>query len=299
MKSSVSQFKAVWLALAGYTCWVLADTCLKIVGASRLPVFEVIALVGLAEVLLLVAVGGWRRDVRGLWPKKPMRQVLRASLDVANNVCVVIALRHLPLALFYILVFLAPMTTTLLAAMWLGERLVWKQGIAIVMGFVGVVLAVNPFGATRPGDWTGYLACMVCVACFSTNMVWSRVMTQTETPESLTFFSGLMQAVVGGGAMLWQAAPVSAGVGATVMATGLFCVVGSLCYFVALKHTTAANVSQYHYSQLLTGSLVAYLIWRERLTLWMVVGAMVIVAAGGYTAAAAYGVRKEPGAVME
>ncbi len=292
MSSSVSQFKAVWLALAGYTCWVFADTCLKIVGATRLPVYEVIALVGLAEVLLLLVLGLLRRDVRVLWPKQPMRQVLRASLDVANNVFVVIALRHLPLALFYIMVFLAPMTTTVLAAIWLGERLVWKQGIAIVAGFLGVVLAVNPFAAARPGDWTGYLACLVCVACFSTNMVWSRKMTQRETPESLTFFSGLMQAVVGGGAMLWHAAPVSAGVGATLMGTGVCCVVGSICYFVALKHTTAANVSQYHYSQLLTGSLVAYLIWRERLTPWMVVGAAVIVAAGGYTAAAAYGARR-------
>ncbi len=289
----ISHFQAVGFALAGYTCWVLADTCLKIIGGSRLPVFEVIALVGLAQVSLLLGLGVWRSDVRGLWPKEPKRQVLRASLDVVNNVCVVIALRHLPLPLFYILVFLAPMTTTLLAAAWLRERLRWKQGIAIVMGFAGVVLAVNPFGRSQPGDWTGYLACLVCVACFSTNMVWSRRMTQTETPESLTFFSGLMQAVVGWGAMLWHAAPVSAGVVLAVVGTGFFCVVGSLCYFVALKHTTAANVSQYHYSQLLTGSLVAYLIWRERLTVWMLVGAVVIVAAGAYMAAAAYAMRKE------
>ena len=97
---------------------------------------------------------------------------------------VVIALRHLTLAMFYILVFLSPMVTTLLAAGLLGERLEWRKGVAIVIGFMGVAVAVSPLftaqGGAAAGDWMGVLATMVCVASFSTNMVWSRRMTQTE-----------------------------------------------------------------------------------------------------------------------
>ena len=288
MTKGISQFEAVGLALAGYTCWVLADTNLKVAGGSKLPAYEVVAFVGLAVAGLLGMHGLWRGKLRELWPKRPGPQLVRSSLDLGNNICVVIALRHLPLALFYILIFLAPMVTTLLAAAFLGERLEWRNGLATIIGFGGVVAAVNPFGAEQLGDWTGYLACMVCVACFSANMVWSRVMTQTEKPESMTFFSGLVQAVAGGAAMLHGAEPLTGKLPLVLLATGGFCVVGSLCFFVALKNTTAATVSQYHYSQLLTGALVAWLIWRERVTPAMFLGASLIIGAGIYTAAVSY-----------
>ncbi|HET9087792.1 MAG TPA: DMT family transporter [Acidobacteriaceae bacterium] len=289
MNSPLSQFEAVGLALAGYTCWVFADTSIKIVGASNLPAYEVIGFVGLSVVTLLVVQGVWRRNLRTLWPKDSRRQLLRSCLDLANNLCVVIALRHLPLPVFYILIFLAPSVTTLLAALFLDEPLEWKKALAILTGLAGVGIAVDPFGSSRAGDWTGYLACMVCVVCFSANMVWSRVMTQTEAPESLTFFSGLMMAVVGFGAMARNAEPVPAKLAVVLAATGLFCVLGSICFFVALKHTSSANVAQYHYSQLVTGSLIAYLVWDERLTSAMLLGAALIIGAGCYTAAISYG----------
>jgi drug/metabolite transporter (DMT)-like permease len=289
MNSRLSQFEAVGFALAGYTSWVFADTSIKIAGASNLPAYEVIGFVGLAVVTLLVVQGLWRKNIRTLWPKDPRRQLLRSCLDLGCNFCVVIALRHLPLPVFYILIFLAPSVTTLLAALFLDERLEWKKALAIVTGLAGVVIAVAPFGSSRAGDWTGYLACTVCVVCFSGNMVWSRVMTQTEAPESLTFFSGVMMAVVGFAAMIRNAEPVSARLAIVLAATGLFCVLGSICFFVALKHTSSANVAQYHYSQLLTGSLIAYLIWDEKLTPAMLLGAALIIGAGCYTAAVSYG----------
>lgn len=281
-----SQFGAVGLALAAYTCWVLADTGLKIVGASGVPTYEVLALVGLAEMAILLGHSLWDRNLGALWPKDPLRQFFRSCLDLANNVCVVIALRHLPLALFYILVFSAPMVTTLLAAIFLGEALAWRKMLAILGGFFGVVIAVNPFGFVRPGDWIGYLACVGCVSAFSVNMVWSRVLTQTESAESLTFCSGALMVMAGAFALLRHAAPLTVDVAAVLGATGLFCVIGSLCFFAALRHAPAAVVAQYHYSQLLTGALMAYLLWHDKLNPMMMIGAMFIIASGWYIAAA-------------
>ena len=286
--NSLSHLEAVGLALAGYTFWVFADTSLKVAGASRLPAYEVAGFVGLSIAGLLLVHGLWSGDAGTLWPKDPLRQFLRSLLDLANGICVVIALRHLPLALFYILVFCSPMVTTLLAAAFLGERLEWSKSVAILAGFLGVVIAVNPFGLTRPGDWNGYLACFVCVASFSANMVWSRVMTRTESARSLTFFSGAVVGVIGLAAMLAKAAPVTLRLSAVLGAAGLFCVFGSLCFFHALRSASAATVSQYHYSQLLTGTLIAYLIWHERLSASMMVGAALIIAAGCSTAAHSY-----------
>jgi len=281
---SVSHLEAVGLAVAGFTFWVLADTSIKLVAGYKLPAYEVLAFLGLCVVGILVIRGFWRRDLKAVWPKRPRRQLVRSCLDLVNNFCVVVALRHVPLTMFYILVFLSPMVITLLAAGFLGERLEWRKGLAIVAGFVGVVVAVNPFSTSRQGDWIGYLACMICVACFSANMVWARVITQTETPESLTFFSGVLMAVVGFGCMLWHAEPLTPRLAAILLAMGFFCAFGSICFFVALKHTNAATVSQYHYTQLLSGALLAYIIWREIPTFSMVLGGAVIIAAGVYIA---------------
>ncbi len=290
---AVTQLEAVGLALAGYTLWVFADTSFKLAGASNLPAYEVAAGVGLATVLLLLARALYTRNLRALRPVRLVPQLLRSCLDLANTLCVVVALRHLPLALFYILVFFAPLVTTLLEAVFLHEPLDGRKACAIVIGLLGVIVAVNSFGLDHRGDWTGYLACLVCVAAFSVNMVWSRVMTQTESPESLTFCSGLLTTGVGALAMLGHAAPIHARLGTILAATGLFCLVGSLCFFAALKHASAATVSQFHYSQLLTGALIGYLIWHERLSASMLVGAVLIIGSGGYTAARAYQTRAD------
>lgn len=272
--------EGVFLAIAAFTCFVLADTCIKAAGRYSLPAYEIVSSVAVIEIVLLAAFAIVRGRIRDLWPRSPVRPLLRAGLDLMNNLCVVIALRHLPLALFYILVFLAPAVTTLLEAALLKERLSTKRWVAVGTGFIGVVVAVNPFSAAKAGDRAGYLACMVCVACFSANMVWSRRITQGETPESLTFFSSLLQAAVGMAAVLGPARPVTMGMTGLFSATAAVSLTGSLCFFLALRHTSAATVSQYHYTQLITGALVAFAIWRERPSLSMVLGAVLIVVSG-------------------
>jgi len=51
-----------------------------------------------------------------------------------------------------------------------------------------------------------------------------------------------------------------------------------------VKHTSASTVSQYHYTQLVTGAIVTFLVWRELPTIWMLMGGALIVTAGLYIA---------------
>jgi drug/metabolite transporter (DMT)-like permease len=257
---------------------------MKIVGRSALPAYQVIGFLGLFITGFLVAYTLSRRDTSSLWPQRPRRQLLRSSLDLVNNLCVVVALRHVPLTLFYILVFMSPGVITILAAIFLHENPGVRKAMAIAIGFAGVVIAVNPFGSSRQGDWIGYAACLTCVACFSANMVWSRVLTQTESPESLTIFSGVVMAVAGLGCMLWHTEPLTLRLLLALVIMGAFGATGSICFFIALRHTTASNVSQYHYTQLVTGAIVSFLVFHELPTVWMLLGGMLIVASGLYIA---------------
>lgn len=293
MKSSpVTQVGAIGLALAGFTLWVLADTSIKLVGQSGLPAYEMVAFLGLFMSMMLAAYSLVRGDVRSLRPHRIELQLVRACLDLGNNLGVVFALRYLSLPMFYILIFSAPIVVALLSAIFLREGLHWQRAAAIVAGFAGVVVAIDPWGHgaranSSHGIWIGYVACMVCVACFSVNMVWSRVLTRTESPASLAFFSGLVSAAAGFALMLFHAAPLTPRLTAGLFAMGLFCAAGTLCFYVAVKHTSAANVSQYHYTQLLTGTLLSFLIWGDKPGLFVVLGGSLILASGLYIAVTA------------
>jgi drug/metabolite transporter (DMT)-like permease len=287
MKSSVSDLGAIGFALAGFTFWVLGDSSIKLMGQFGLPPYEMVAFLGLFMAMFLGAFALLRGNVQVLRPRNLKRQVARACLDMVGTMSVVVALRHLTLTIFYILIFMAPMTIALLSALFLREGLSWRKWVAILAGFAGVVVAVDPWGSARQGDWIGFGACMVCVASFSINMVWSRVLTRTETPESLAFCSGLVTASAGFVLMLFHAVPLTAPLTAELFATGLFWASGTLCFYTAVKHTSAANVSQYHYTQLVTGTLVSYLVWHDKPGLFVLMGGALILASGLYIAVAA------------
>lgn len=284
MSERTTHIEAIGLAIAGFTFWVLTDSTMKVVGRSHLSPLEILFFLGVVVCASLAAWTGLRGELKILRPRQPGRQLVRSCLDLVNNLCVVIALRHVSLTLFYILVFTSPMVITFLAVIVLKEDRERRKIFAIIAGFAGVVIALDPWGGNTPGDWIGYLACMTCVACFSVNMIWSRVLTQTESPESLAFFSGMIMTVSGGIAMLVHAEPIGGLLLAQLVMMGVFCAAGTLCFYTAVKHTSASNVSQYHYTQLLTGAVVSYVMWRELPTVWMVAGSVLIVSSGLYIA---------------
>ena len=282
--NKLSHLRAIGFAILGFTLWVLGDSAIKWSGQSELPLYEIVAILSSFGALALFVKNLLRHEIKSLWPRQPRKQLARASLELGNVLFIVIALRHLSLTMFYIIVFTAPLAITLLAALILHEHFSLRKALAVLGGFAGVVIAVNPWGYSTQGDWIGYTACAVCVTCFSSNIVWLRRMTQTETPESLVFFSDAARAALCGCFMLWHAAPITIPLLLGLAAAGIFGAVGDIFTFFALKHTTAANVSQYHYTQLVTGALIGYLVWHEVPSVSMLIGAAIIVTAGLYIA---------------
>jgi len=296
MKPRVSDLTAIFFAVAGFTFWVLGDSSIKWIGQYGLPPQEIVAFMGLFMAIALALQALVRGNMANLRPRSVVRQALRALLDMTNNICVVIALRHLSLTLFYILVFTSPLVIAVLSAHFLGERITAKKSLALLIGFAGVVVAVAPWSHTQRVDLIGLASCLVCVSCFSVNMVWSRVLTRTEPPESLAFCSGLVTAIAGMALTSLHPRPLTPKLWLALILMGIFCAAGTLSFYVAVKHTSASNVSQYHYTQLLTGALVSYLVWHDRPGLSMIAGGTLILGSGVLIAVAAR--RAQPGAIV-
>lgn len=280
MNTSVSHIRAIFFAFTGFTLWVLSDTSMKMAGEANLPPYETLAFLGFFGVIFLLIRAAVTGTIRRLMTSKPRKQIGRALLSLIINLCNIIALKHIPLTMFYVTVFTAPIIISLLAVPLLHERLNRLRVIAVICGFVGVVIAINPLGKGNHGDWLGYGAALTGVFFFSLCTLWVRLMAQNETPDSLAFFSCLVEMIGGGIFMLIHTNPLTFNILIILIIMSLFCVMGNLFNYLALKHTTAATVSQFHYTQIIVGAIIGYYLWDEIPTFHLLIGTLLIIGSG-------------------
>ena len=284
--------KGILYSIIGYTLWVLTDALLKRVTESGMPIYEMTALMCPVMAATMLANGIYRGQApatawKSLWPKRLVPQAIVSAIGFCAQLTCVLALKHLPLNVFYVSVFTAPMMIALLARFFLAEPLSWQKLTAIIVGFAGVVIAVawGASGGTQP-EAIGYIAALACAASFAINMVVARKLIATESAESLTFYNAVQQAGLSIITLLIMGDGVAfaPSLGLFLAMAGIMNAAGCFFTFESLKHAPAAVVAPYHYSQLLSGAVVAFFIWHEIPTPQLVFGALLIIASGVYMA---------------
>ncbi|TIS20994.1 MAG: DMT family transporter, partial [Mesorhizobium sp.] len=119
--------------------------------------------------------------------------ILRGCLLFGSTMFNILALRTLQLAETTSIYFFGPMVITALAGPLLGEWAGWRRWLAILTGFVGVLII------TRPGVGVfgmGHLFALGSMLSNSFYVIMTRRMSSTETSESLILFSALAPAVL-------------------------------------------------------------------------------------------------------
>ena len=69
---------------------------------------------------------------------------VRGLLEALAAVCFFIGVATLPFGMVYILLSLAPIILTMFGALFLNEKVRWRRWTAVILGFVGVVIVINP-----------------------------------------------------------------------------------------------------------------------------------------------------------
>jgi RarD protein len=127
-------------------CFATSDATVKHLGAS-LPVLVLLWSRYLFQTSVMAGLQARRRSWRHLLQSgHPRLQVLRASLLLGNSSCAFFGLQYLPLAEFTALVMMAPLASTLLAALVLGERVSPARWLLVGLGFAGMLVIVRPGG---------------------------------------------------------------------------------------------------------------------------------------------------------
>jgi len=209
---------------------------------------------------------------------RPWLQLLRPVFSTFEVACFYWALAYMPLADVMTFYLAGPIYVTAVSPLLLGEHVGWRRWVAVIAGFVGVMIALKPStGSLTP-------AAMVAIAgsfSFSILMVCTRlvrgtsdiVLVTTQTAGALVF--GAIAAP-----FTWVALNLRDT--ALLVLLGVVAMIAHVCVNRALKLAPASVVVPYQYSMIFWAIIFGYMFFGDIPGLAMLIGAAIIIAAGIY-----------------
>jgi len=282
--SSSHPLRAILFAIAGFTFWVIGDCFMKLAGEQGAPSYEIMIVGGVGGLISIFIVTLMKSDLSQLRPRKIKALSVLGVLFFLSYICWLKALSYMPLANFYIFIFLSPTLVAFLASILLKEPLGWNKIIAIAVGFLGVVVAVNPTQFfDNFSEWSGYAAALTGMVVVVTQQLILRFMAPHESRESSAFYPRF-GAILGGSIAIVFCGfyPLSTQAIIYSFLTGAIGSIGWVFMAHAYKIAPAATISPFHYSQIISGALIGYFVWHTVPTVHILVGAAIIILSGLY-----------------
>ena len=220
--------------------------------------------------------GHWR----DLLAKRWRLHVMRGFLSVALLWCFVYAVSQLSLANTYAIFMSAPLLITALSVPMLGERVGWRQWLAVLVGLVGVIIVLKPTGA---GLVTiGGLAALASAIGYALNAITIRILTRTDSSAATVFWSLFFVTIISGIIASLRWVPVSWDHWLLIAGLGLTGALGQYFITEAFRLAPPPVIAPLEYTALAWGMLFDWLIWATAPGLRMLTGAFIIVASGIY-----------------
>jgi drug/metabolite transporter (DMT)-like permease len=247
--------------------------------AARYPIGEIIFFRQLASALILTTYIWFAQGLAVIEPVRVNGQILRALFFVASTVLIAISVANLPLPTALAIIFSSPLLVAALSAPLLKEAVGPRRGLAIIVGFIGVLVIIRPGGTS----FTWLLLIPIAAASASAlRDITTRILHRTDSTYAILFWSNIavLTAMLFSAPFGWKSVAI-ADAGLLILGGAL----NTLAHFLtitALRHGDAALVTPFRYTALVWATLLGFLIWRNVPDFWTIVGALIIVAAGVY-----------------
>jgi drug/metabolite transporter (DMT)-like permease len=259
--------------MAGWLACIVVLTVAGREATSRLSVFEVMELRSLIGICLLYPLV--RRDggIRAMKTAHLGRQIVRNTVHYGAQCCWLLALTLIPLAQVISIEFTMPIWTAILAVAFLGERMgVWKT-TAVLLGLVGVVIIVRPFGGAIS---SGQLIALAAALGYAMSVTLVKSLTRTDRVTVIMFWMVVIQSALGlvPALAVWQWP--SATVWGWVVVIGFCGTYSHYCLTQALVHADATIVVPMDFLRVPLAALTGWLVYAERIDLLTAAGAALI-----------------------
>ena len=263
------------------TAFTVNDAFMKAVG-SEWPVFQSIFIRGIFAVALMAAFAFALGHIRRGIPKRDWRLVMiRTGCEALAAALFITAIFNMPLAEATAILQTLPLTVTLSGALFLGEKVGWRRWMAILVGFVGVLLIVQP----GTDGFSSYALLAVGAVILITFRDMAARQMSDAMPSFLAALVGAIGVMIIGGlgstTEVWQPLTMTAVIGLA----GAICTIGLAYFFsvAAMRSGDIGFVAPYRYSSLVVALILGIAIFDEVPSTLVLLGAGLITATGLYT----------------
>ena len=275
------RLKAIGLMVLATLCFAVLDSTAKyLVVAEHVPVAQVTWLRFVGHVVFS-AVVLWPFALRpSLRSQKPLVQIVRSALMVVTTGFNFLALRYLQLDQTVTIFFLTPLLVAAFAGPLLGEWVGWHRMLAILAGFLGVLVVMHPGIGTV--HWAMLLALVATLGYAFYNLATRYLaafdpasVTQTYTPLA----GVLILAPFALGVWHW---PEDARQWLLLATLGFWGGLGHWLLILAHRSAAAAVLAPFIYLGLIWMSAAGFLVFGDVPTWWTLSGAAIVILSGLY-----------------
>lgn len=211
--------------------------------------------------------------------RRPVLQIVRSVVLVGEMALFVLALRHLPVADVHAIAGATPLMVMALSWPLLGEHVTPRQWLAVLVGFVGILLIVRP-GFAEIG--IGAIYALLGGLSWAFYQIMLRILGRDDHAATTLLYSAFIGTAImttlGPGE--WRT-PDALGWFLFALA-GLFGGAAHIAMTTALAIAPASLLQPYTYSLLVFAAIVGFVVFGQFPDLWTCVGAGVVVAGGLY-----------------
>ena len=210
--------------------------------------------------------------------QRPMGHFLRALAGVVGNACYFFAYQHLPLADVMVLSQSVPLCVTIFAIPFLKEQVGWRRLSAVFIGFIGVIVALDPSGQVSPVS----LIALLGPVLWSVTILMVRDLGRTENPYTIAFFYMLIGTLLSGfmQPFVWLAPSID--IMFLFFLLGVAGAFGQMLMTYALKVAEASVVSPFNYTAIIWGLCFDFFFWGLIPAWTTLLGAIIICSSGFY-----------------
>lgn len=276
-KKQSNNFKAITAMLLAVFCVTIMSVQAKLIGIEYNAVQITFARAIVVLILLMpfiYTLGG----LNFLKTKKPFLHFFRGLAGLIGNVMFFLAFQRLPVADVTVISQAVPIFSCILAIIFLGETIGWRRWTAITIGFLGVIIAINPSVNIAVAS----LYALGGTLMWSTTIIFLRLLGSTEHPVKTVFYFMLVSVLITSifQPFLWK--EPSFEVILLIIGIGIAAFLTQLLMTYALQKAPASIVSPFNYTGIVWAIIFDYIIWNAHPMFATIFGGIIITISGIY-----------------
>lgn len=241
------------------------------------PVMQVVWARYLFHLLAMLPLLLWRYELKDLRPERADLQLVRGTLLLAGTALFFSGLALMSQATVLALFFVSPLVVTLLAPLLLGERTGAWPIIAVVVGFLGVLLILRPGGGVPP---LGALLALSAGVVHGFYMLFTRRLAGSAPPLVTLGYTAVVGAVVMSVVVVFVWVTPTLKDFMVMVLLGVLAAGGHFLLIKAFDYAPATFLAPLGYAEMVTAVIYGFLAYGDLPDLLAWLGIAVIIGAG-------------------